>query len=216
MEGPLSIMKVKTITFRVVALDDLWAFNITSFKFKWQGGNKPESSTYSDTPSPRVIIASIVEPIENIAIIGITGKFVQDEGVAGLLRYPSSLRLDLSNGKLTEIEILPPFENATGTESFDTDIKNKIIIVFGGSKSSSDGMGDTLSGSIWTYHLTNGRWVEAALGSTGRGIYTSKGENGLPGARYDSYTAVDSVNSRLFIFGGFGFDENTNTGTLFL
>ena len=67
-----------------------------------------------------------------------------------------------------------------------------------------------MNDSTWT-------WISGSNTSDQAGVYGEKGVPNIanvPGARYDAVGWYDSLKQEFWMFGGFGYGNTTNSGTL--
>lgn len=63
---------------------------------------------------------------------------------------------------------------------------------------------------LWKFDLTHKlwAWVSGESKRNNRGIYTSQGSEGMPGARSSHGMVIDHLKGAIYLFGGTGYDKN--------
>jgi hypothetical protein len=66
---------------------------------------------------------------------------------------------------------------------------------------------------LWKFNIATKKWSQIAGGINNKGVYGTKGTpsaGNTPGARWGANTRIDS-SGRVWLFGGFGYDDGTDT-----
>jgi Galactose oxidase, central domain len=71
---------------------------------------------------------------------------------------------------------------------------------------------DFFFNDLWKYNIASKKWTQLSGGANNAGVYGTKGTASVgnhPGSRWGATTRIDS-SGRVWLFGGFGYDDGTN------
>ena len=194
------------------ASGNFWVFggedyiSSTSYNDLWEYSNNQwtrvsDNSTSSGVPSARYAAVGVADHQGNFWIFGGVGVSYYND----LWEYTSNQWKQVSgNSASSSVPAARDYAAAAVDESGN-------IWLFGGADPSGDVYND-----LWKYSTTSKQWTFVSGKKNGTntiGVYTSG--SAAPGARYGHCLWIDA-SGNIWVFGGEGYDNNTNDGLVFL